>query len=804
MGVLPARLRVAFERGGEMGRRMAELDWSASPAGDPARWPDELVGAVVTMLASRTQILIAWGPQHTVLYNDAYAAIAGGKHPAYLGRPGRDMWAETWDTVQRLIRRVHESDEAFYADDHPFLIERHGFLEQTYFDVSFDPIRSADGSVGGIMCIVAETTGRVLGERRVRILGALGRRLADLAVPAALAAEAVAALRVGSLDVPYAEVVLDAAGAHPAIRDVITTGRPGRVPLAELADVAPDAADEALVLPIGVGADTVGALVAGVNRHLRLDDGYRDFLTLAAAAIARAVAGARAVYAAADTDDVLAAPFATGQVTDRVRAGLEFGRVRRATVNGLRGLVDAAVALSSVTGIAEVLDVAARHVQAMTAAGRVVVCVPDARAERDGGAEADAEPDVLVPLPDTAGVQLGELRVWSGADGPVPPVVLTQLARLIGLRLANARLYETEHRIARTLQHSLLPQSLPRVPGAVVASRYVAGSSEARVGGDWYDVIADPDGGLCLVIGDVVGKGVQAAAAMGQLRNALRAYLLEGFDCGAALSRLNRLVDTLGRRQFATVFCLRFDPITRVARYSAAGHPSPIRVTGGELGSFLYRTALGPPIGALREVAYPAHEVRLALGDRLLLYTDGLVEDRRQGIDAGLAELTADVARPAEHIEDLLDTLLAKAARQVRRDDIALIALQVTEPTEFVMRLPADPTRLSVLRQRLEDFLTAHAVPDADQFDLTVAVSEAAANAIEHPVEPAEPVITVEASMQPDAIVVIVRDTGQWRPATDAGFRGRGLALIGALTELSVHRSPAGTAVTLRRPLTAA
>ena len=143
--------------------------------------------------------------------------------------------------------------------------------------------------------------------------------------------------------------------------------------------------------------------------------------------------------------------------------------------------------------------------------------------------------------------------------------MLTQLARLIGLRLENARLYEAEHRIASTLQHSLLPQSLPRVPGAIVASRYLPGSSEAEVGGDWYDVIAAPDDQLFLVIGDVVGKGVQAAAGMGQLRNALRAYILEGFDCGEALTRLNRLVDNLGRRQFATVVCVRFDPRDRRA-----------------------------------------------------------------------------------------------------------------------------------------------------------------------------------------------------------------------------------------------
>ncbi|GIF10406.1 SpoIIE family protein phosphatase [Actinoplanes teichomyceticus] len=1179
MGALPARLRIAFERGGEMGRRLAALDWSASPAGDPSSWPPELADAVITMLASRTPIIIFWGPEHIALYNDAHIPIPGSKHPDYLGRPGARLWAEIWDEIRALFQRVYQADEAFFADDHRFLIDRYGFLEEAYFAISCDPIRAADGSIGGIMCIVAETTGRLLGERRVRTLSALGRRLADSTGEAALAAEAAAVLGENADDVPYAAVVLGDRSDHPAVRQVIAGGRPGRAPLAELTDPPAAAADEALVLPIGVGADTVGALVVGVSRYLRLDGDYRDFLELATAQISRAVASVReielqrrraaelaaldraktdffsnvshefrtpltlilgsledlidapdtgaelrerllpahrngmrllklvntvldfsrvesgrmrAVFRptdlaghtarlaasfrpateragldlvietppepvpvhvdhelwekivfnllsnavkftrqgrvevhvrvagghaelavrdtgvgipeneqallfdrfhrvtgawsrshegtgiglalvrelvelhggsvgvrstpgagseflvripfgaahlpadrvsddpappaiadprpwtdeagwwsgdgarsgddpapgadrpatggrilladdnadlrehvtrllsphwevigavdgatalelarerpfdlvltdvmmprldgfgliaalradqrtrdvpivvlsarageeaaveglAAGADDYLVKPFSARELTARVRANLELGQLRRETVSRLRGLVDAAVALNTVAGTAEVLDVAARHVQAMTAAGRVVVTAPDARAETDGGADAAAEPDLVLPLPDTTGRAVGELRVWSGPGGPVEPMVLTQLARLVGLRLAGARLYETEHRIARTLQHSLLPQSLPRVPGAVVASRYVAGSSEARVGGDWYDVIAGPDGHLYLVIGDVVGKGVQAAAAMGQLRNALRAYVLEGFDCGPALSRLNRLVGTLGRRQFATVVCVRFDPRTRVMRYSSAGHPSPILVSPGRPGAFVYRNALGPPIGALGDVPYPTREIRLAPRDRLLLYTDGLVEDRRQGIDTGLAELTADVAGPTEHVEDLLDALLAKATRQVRRDDIAMIALEVTEERVFVMRLPADPARLSVLRQRLADFLEAYAVPETDVFDLTVAVSEAVANAIEHPIDPAEPVITVEASIA-DAVVVTVRDTGRWRPASDAGFRGRGLPLIEALTELSVHRSPEGTAVTLRRP----
>jgi signal transduction histidine kinase/DNA-binding response OmpR family regulator len=538
----------------------------------------------------------------------------------------------------------------------------------------------------------------------------------------------------------------------------------------------------------------------GLITALRADERTRDVPIVVLSARAGEEASVEGL--AAGADDYLVKPFSARDLTARVRANLELGQTRRQIISRLRGLVDAAAAVNTVRTTAEVLDVAARHVRAMTSAGRVVVTSPGARAEVDGGADGAAVPHAVLPLPDTSGATMGELRVWSGPDGDPEPVLLAQLARLIGLRLENARLYEAEHRIASTLQHSLLPQSLPRVPGAIVASRYLPGSTEAEVGGDWYDAIVGADNLLYLIIGDVVGKGVQAAAGMGQLRNALRAYILEGFDCGAALTRLNRLVDNLGRRQFATVVCVRFDPATRQLHYSSAGHPAPVFAAPGELGTFLYQSALGPPIGALSDVTYPTLETTLEPGSRLLLYTDGLVEDRRHGIDSGLAELSGDIAKPAEHVEDLLDALLAKAARQTRRDDIALLALQATEPQEFVLQLPADPTRLSVLRRRLEDFLTAHNVPEADVFDLTVAVSEAAANAIEHPVEPAEPVITVEASMAADAVVVTVRDTGSWRPVPAAGFRGRGLALIGALSELSVARTESGTCVTLRRPLT--
>ncbi len=216
----------------------------------------------------------------------------------------------------------------------------------------------------------------------------------------------------------------------------------------------------------------------GLIAALRADDRTRDIPIVVLSARAGEEASGEGL--AAGADDYLVKPFSARDLTARVRANLDLGQARRQVISRLRGLVDAAAAVSTVRTTAEVLDVAARHVRTMTGAGRVVVTAPGGRAEVDGGAEPEARPDVVLALPDTSGATVGELRVWSGPGDAPEPAVLTQLARLIGLRLENARLYEAEHRIASTLQHSLLPASLPRVPGAIVAAPVPAGQQRGR------------------------------------------------------------------------------------------------------------------------------------------------------------------------------------------------------------------------------------------------------------------------------------------------------------------------------------
>lgn len=173
--------------GGEMGALLRGHDWSTSPVGPPESWPQSLRSAVSILLPSRAQICLFWGPDLIAIYNDPYRPTLGIKHPWALGRPAREVWSEFWDDVLRpLLTQVVEDGNAFWGADYPFFLERNGFPEETYFDISYDPVRDESGGVGGVFCIVSETTGRVVGERRLKTL----RQISEVASGAALAEEA--------------------------------------------------------------------------------------------------------------------------------------------------------------------------------------------------------------------------------------------------------------------------------------------------------------------------------------------------------------------------------------------------------------------------------------------------------------------------------------------------------------------------------------------------------------------------------------------------------------------------------------
>ncbi|WP_132885462.1 PAS domain-containing protein [Pseudomonas aeruginosa] len=181
--------------GGAVGKLLLSLDAASSPLGPPDAWSASLKTTMATLLPAKAQIVLFWGAEFVALYNDAYAPSIGDKHPRALGRPAIENWRELWDDLEPLLRGVYETGETFAAKDRPFYIERHGRGETVYFDVSYSAVRETDGSVGGVLCIVTETTERVRFERRQAFLLELGQTLPSLADP--LEIEATALRRLG-------------------------------------------------------------------------------------------------------------------------------------------------------------------------------------------------------------------------------------------------------------------------------------------------------------------------------------------------------------------------------------------------------------------------------------------------------------------------------------------------------------------------------------------------------------------------------------------------------------------------------
>ena len=246
-------------------------------------------------------------------------------------------------------------------------------------------------------------------------------------------------------------------------------------------------------------------------------------------------------------------------------------------------------------------------------------------------------------------------------------------AERAALAIGRGRVVERERRIAETLQRSLLPEVPASIEGLELAARFVPGA-EVEVGGDWYDALPLPSGELAVVIGDVAGKGLPAATLMGELRAGLRAYVIEG---GGPMETLKRL-DRLARRSahMATVVLLHVAPDLGRLTYASAGHLPPLLLAADGSARFL-RDGASTPLLALREDIEDG-VAELAPGDRVVLYTDGLVERRRKPIDESLERLRSAAEGFEGDVEALCDHLLEVLAPPAGspHDDIALITLR--------------------------------------------------------------------------------------------------------------------------------
>ena len=315
----------AFPGGGEMGVLMQEFDWRNTPLGAMEDWPQSLKTSVSICLASRFPIVLYWGPEYVVLYNDAYSQILGAKHPWALGQTCRSCWSEIWDTIGPMLDGVVKTGVATWSDDLLLMLERFGYPEECYFSFSFSPIQAESGAIGGIFTAVIETTDKVIGERRLRTL----RDLAASTVTATSEEEgwltAAATLTDNREDVPFAilckvrEDHLQVVGTsgitptHPVCQELSRLGsdleqkalqaaRFGESVEVDLAAWARDLpcgpwdtpAKAALLLPIAaLGQGCSGILVAAISPAKALDESYRTFFSLMARQIATSIADAR-------------------------------------------------------------------------------------------------------------------------------------------------------------------------------------------------------------------------------------------------------------------------------------------------------------------------------------------------------------------------------------------------------------------------------------------------------------------------------------------------------------------------------
>jgi serine phosphatase RsbU (regulator of sigma subunit)/anti-sigma regulatory factor (Ser/Thr protein kinase) len=381
---------------------------------------------------------------------------------------------------------------------------------------------------------------------------------------------------------------------------------------------------------------------------------------------------------------------------------------------------------------------------------------------------------------------------------------LQEVGERAALRLDNAFLQEQAQDVARRLQLALLPTRLADAHGMEVAACYHPGAHQLHVGGDWYDAIEVDPSRVVFTVGDVVGKGVAAAAVMGRVRSALRALAFRCSDPADILRSLEAYAATIDGAEFATVCCCDLDLATGRLRYVQAGHPPVLLLDPEDGPAFIEDGRTTPLLVSAEGIEAPAERM-LKPGSTLLFYSDGLVERR----DVSLTEQFERLRQEAElHVDAPLaalpDRIVHALVDGAPTDDVVVLAVRYEGvlATRFQRSYLATPAVLATVRNDVRMWLAEHELERQEEQGLVLAVNEACANAIEHAyLETAEPgVVAVEAAYVDGDITIVVRDNGTWRTNTNGTDRGRGITIMGALTDdLSRESDGTGTTVTLRK-----
>ena len=409
----------------------------------------------------------------------------------------------------------------------------------------------------------------------------------------------------------------------------------------------------------------------------------------------------------------------------------------------------------------------------------------------------------------SAGTTRGFVAVLSGARDVVVSVehrvprriteadrqLVTAFVGHLSLAMQHVRQFETARETSLTLQRSMLPAStLP----AGFAVRYEPAVPPLEIGGDFYDVLPLGEDRIGIVVGDCVGRGLPAAAVMGQLRASTRALLLTGAEPARLLEQLDSVAEFIPDAFCTTVFVAIVDTESQTVRYSSAGHIPPLLAIGDSPPELL-TDGRSVPLAVHRDAPRPQASRPLPSGSTLLLYTDGLVERREEDIDEQIGRVAAVVTDTLGlPVEAAANAILSRLAPESGYDDDVALVLYRQTNSSLLAEYDATPHRLSDVRHRLSDWLRDNAVPETISADIILVVNEACTNCVEHAYRGQAPGrMRIDAETGDRLLQIRVTDFGSWKPPpADPGTRGRGLSLIRTVSNgAEVDGTPEGTTI---------
>ncbi|MBH5338759.1 SpoIIE family protein phosphatase [Streptomyces pactum] len=388
-------------------------------------------------------------------------------------------------------------------------------------------------------------------------------------------------------------------------------------------------------------------------------------------------------------------------------------------------------------------------------------------------------------------IDLGDHRPFTDQD----QLLLSLLAGHLAQGLSRAHQLDQQREAALALQRAILGPS--RLPEGF-AVRYEPAARPLEVGGDWYDTVTLPDGRIGIVVGDCVGRGLEAATVMGQLRSACRALLLQNAGPAHTLMALDHFAAGIPGAVCTTVFCGILDPATGQLTYSSAGHP-PAILAHPDGTTRLLDDGRSAPLAVRPGAERPQAECVLPARATLLMYTDGLVERRRRPLTTGIGQASEAIQDGRDvSIDDLATQVMARLAPATGYDDdVALLLYR--HPAPLDVTFPAESSQLAPVRQTLRSWLDRCDLPPTTVQNILVAAGEACANAIEHGHrDTPRDEVRLRAEALVDDLHLTISDTGRWKtPDPEANpHRGRGVALMRALMHhVTITPGPVGTTV---------